>query len=112
MGEEPRNAPLFQADILLALNNGAVKKYRERVREDGVVVAHTETEGDGIAIPFEDIAQEETGGKIYANTVAVGALVAMLGMDFEPLKQVLKRMFSDKGKAVAGRQFQGSKEGF
>ncbi len=112
VGEHPRNASLFQADILLALNDGAVKKYRERVREDGVVVARTETEEEIIAIPFEDMAKEEAGGKIYTNTVAVGALVGMLGIDFEPLKEVLKRMFSDKGKEVLDANFKAAETGF
>jgi len=112
VSEEPRNAPLFQADILLGLNDGAVKKYRERAREDGVVVAQTEAEEGVIAIPFEDIAKEEAGGKIYANTVAVGVLVGMLGMDFQPLKEVLKRIFSGKGEDVLDANFKAAEKGF
>jgi len=80
VGEKPRNALLSQADILLALNKGALKKYRERVRDDGVVVAPAKEQKGVLAIPFEDIAKETAGGKIYANTVAVGALAGVLGM--------------------------------
>ncbi|MGM0665020.1 MAG: 2-oxoacid:acceptor oxidoreductase subunit alpha [Thermodesulfobacteriota bacterium] len=112
VGEKPRNAPLFQADILLALNEGAVKKYRERVREDGVVVAPAEEQAGVLAIPFEDIARETAGGKIYANTVAVGALAGVLGMELQTLKKVLEQMFSEKGEKVLDANFKAAEEGF
>jgi 2-oxoglutarate/2-oxoacid ferredoxin oxidoreductase subunit alpha len=112
VGEKPRNAPLFQADILLALNKGALEKYRERVREDGVVVAPAEEQAGVLAIPFEDIARETAGGKIYANTVAVGALAGILGMELQTLKKVLEQMFSKKGEKVLDANFKAAEEGF
>lgn len=112
VGEKPRNAPLFQADILLALNKDALEKYRERVKEDGVVVAPAEEQAGVLAIPFEDIARETAGGKIYANTVAVGALAGVLGMELQRLKKVLEQMFSKKGEKVLDANFKAAEEGF
>lgn len=112
VGEKPRNAPLFQADILLALNGGALEKYRGRVRKEGVVVAPEDDKTGVIAIPFKDIAKEAAGGKVYANTVAVGALAGILGMNLEALKKVLEKMFSEKGDKVLDANLKAAGEGF
>lgn len=39
IGEEPRNAPLLEADILLPLNEGALEKYRPLLKKEGVLLA-------------------------------------------------------------------------
>ncbi|MFO7986660.1 MAG: 2-oxoacid:acceptor oxidoreductase subunit alpha [Desulfatiglandaceae bacterium] len=112
IGETPKNAPLFKADVLLALNEGAVEKYQDLLKEEGVLLAQDETEEGVIAIPFEDIAKKEVGKKIYANTVAVGALVGVLGVDLETLKNVLERFFSSKGEKVQEANYQAAEIGF
>ena len=112
IGEAPKNAPLFKADVLLALNQGAVEKYQDLLKEEGVLMAQEEGKGGVIAIPFEDIAKKEVGKKIYANTVAVGALVGVLGVDLETLKTVLKQIFSSKGEEVQEANYQAAEIGF
>ncbi len=39
IGESPVNSPLMEADILLALNEGAAEKYRDRLKPDGIMIA-------------------------------------------------------------------------
>jgi 2-oxoglutarate ferredoxin oxidoreductase subunit alpha len=100
IGEEPSNAPLEQVDLLLALNAGAAERYRSLLKQDGVLVAK---EGEGertLRIPFERLAQERAGKKLYANTVAVGAVVAALGLELDLLGKVLESRFGGKGTEV------------
>ncbi|MFP3870025.1 MAG: 2-oxoacid:acceptor oxidoreductase subunit alpha [Syntrophobacteria bacterium] len=112
VGEEPRNAPLREADILLALNEGALQKYESLLKPGGTLVAQKEARGRMIAVPFVEVAQEELGDQIYANTVALGTLAAVLGVDLDTLNRVLAGRFGDKGdevikanQAAAGKGF-------
>ena len=101
ISEEVRNAPLMEADILLSLNQGAAEKYGPLLKAGGVLLAEKERPVERmITIPFTDIAVKELGGEIYANTIAVGALVGTLGMELDTLKQVLARQFVGKGDEV------------
>jgi len=100
ISEEPLNAPHMSADVLLALSRGAVNKYEPQIKEGGILVAQQSTRETMITIPFSEIAQKELGNKIYTNTIAVGALVATIGMELELLHQVLTQKFSKKGDKV------------
>lgn len=100
VGEAPRNAPLMKADILLALNKGAVEKYLPLLKEEGLLLNQDGALERSIVIPFAQIAKEELGGAIYSNTVAVGALAAMLGLDLDAVYRALDESFKKKGSEV------------
>lgn len=100
IGERARNAPLERADLLLALNDGAAGKYRPLVKEGGLLVTPSEGEDGALAVPFAEIAEEELGKKLYANTVAVGFLAAAVGLAPECLDHALERRFGSKGDEV------------
>jgi len=112
IGEKARNAPMEAADILLCLNRRAAAKYESHLREGGVLLAEEEISDDMIKIPFTEISQKVAGAKIYANTVAVGALTAVLGMELENLKSVLEKQFSKKGSQIIEANFAAAEKGF
>ena len=96
ISEDPRNSPLDGADILLALNDGAQKKYSGLLNDKRILIAQKREKDRMISIPFEEIAEKEIGKKIYSNSVAIGALCGVLGIDLDSLKTVLFRIFSKK----------------
>ncbi len=112
ISEEPNNTPLLHADVLLALNKAAARKYEGILKEEGVLVAQIEAKEGMIAIPFDKIAKEELGREIYANTVAVGALAGVLGVESQALKEVLGRAFSAKGEEVLQANYRAAEIGF
>jgi len=112
IGEKPQNAPLLPADVLLALNEGAVKKYEPLLKEEGTLLAQNQLRERMIAIPFVEIAEEELGDKIYADTIAAGALVGVLGIDLDTLKQVLVEKFRRKGNEVVESNLSAAEEGY
>ncbi|MGD8388816.1 MAG: 2-oxoacid:acceptor oxidoreductase subunit alpha [Desulfobacteraceae bacterium] len=113
VGEGPRNAPLEEADVLLALNRDAVDKYEKRLKPEGTLLFREPLKGRRMAaVDFLGIARDEIGRKIYANTVAVGALAAVLGMDLEGLKTVLVRVFSDKPEDVQEANLRAAEKGY
>jgi 2-oxoglutarate ferredoxin oxidoreductase subunit alpha len=96
ISDHPHNAPLVEADVLLALNAEAVEKYRPLIRENGILISGESSQGPSIRIPFSKVAKDELGKKIYANTVAVGALIGALGIDLETLQKEIENRFGQK----------------
>ena len=88
ISDQPHNAPLMEADILLALNPEAVEKYSPLVKENGILISGESSQNPSIRIPFSKVAKDELGKKIYANTVAVGALIGALGIDIDTFKDI------------------------
>jgi 2-oxoglutarate/2-oxoacid ferredoxin oxidoreductase subunit alpha len=112
VSEKIVNAPLVNADILLTLNQGAVSKYGHLLKPDGVLIAPVERDERTIAMSFKDIAERELGHAVYANTIAVGALAAALGMDLDVLKRVLSRQFAGKGGEVVTANHLAAQKGY
>jgi 2-oxoglutarate ferredoxin oxidoreductase subunit alpha len=112
IGENIRNAPLEKADILIGLNDKAVEKYKHLVKGFGIVIGPNPILDDMIAVPFSKISKEKLGHKIYANTIAAGALSAALGKDLEAVFEVLDRRFEKKGTEVAEKNRQAARLGY
>ena len=113
VSDKPRNAPIEEADVLVALNRGAVDKYEKRLKQDGTLLFKEALKGRRMAgVDFTRIAKDEIGKKLYANTVAVGALAAVLGMDLEGLKAVLDRVFEKKSGDVRESNRRAAELGF
>jgi 2-oxoglutarate ferredoxin oxidoreductase subunit alpha len=112
IGEKPQNAPLLAADVLLTLNDGAEKKYEPLLKKGGTLIAQTQLWERMIAIPFTEIAEKELEDTIYANTIAVGALVGVLGVNLDTLKQVLVQKFRGKGQEVVESNLSAAEEGY
>ena len=59
ISEQVRNAPVMEADILLALNQGAARKYESLLKKDGILLAEKPRPRDNmITIPFTEIAEK------------------------------------------------------
>jgi 2-oxoglutarate/2-oxoacid ferredoxin oxidoreductase subunit alpha len=112
IGEKPINAPLTRADILLALNSEALEKYRRIVSENGIIISVKKEGNRSIEIPFSVIARDRIGGEIYANTIAIGALISALGMDIDPAREKIKQTFSRKGMDIVSANLKALEEGF
>ncbi|WP_373498742.1 2-oxoacid:acceptor oxidoreductase subunit alpha [Desulfococcus sp.] len=112
ISEKPANAPAMRADILLALNDGAAMKYEPLIQPDGILIAEKKIRDRMIPIAFSDIARKELGNKIYANTLAIGALAAAIGMNSGILHQVLARKFAKKGDPVVAANRVAAEKGY
>jgi 2-oxoglutarate ferredoxin oxidoreductase subunit alpha len=112
ISDQPDNAPLTEADVLLALNAGAVEKYRPMIKENGILISEESSEDPSIRIPFAKVAKDEFGKKIYANTVAVGALIGALGIDLETLQKEIETRFAKKGDEILQKNLLAAEKGY
>jgi 2-oxoglutarate ferredoxin oxidoreductase subunit alpha len=90
-----------RADVLVALTDEARDILADEVSSDGVVLYNGEGDGQAVCIEFEKVAAEVGGAKIMANSVAAGAVYALLGYDVEQLAAHLAEEFGGKGQDVA-----------
>jgi 2-oxoglutarate ferredoxin oxidoreductase subunit alpha len=94
-------------DILIALNRDSIELHQDGLTDGGIVIFDGEKikdTGDNdnlFSMPMEKLAEEKAGGKLMTNTVALGAVLALVGYDLEILKAVLEEHFG-KGKVTDG----------
>ncbi|MDY2686435.1 MAG: 2-oxoacid:acceptor oxidoreductase family protein [Selenomonadaceae bacterium] len=97
ISDEPVYHPhVRQPDVVLAMTQKAADKYYKDLHPDGLLIldeqlvpnppafAHT------IRIPITKLAVEEAGRKLFANIVALGALVHLTGIvQFDSIKKAV-----------------------
>ena len=108
-------APCFKPDILVALDEKTHEYHKDTVSSTGITILNSDEnrkeKSDIYHIPLELLA-EQAGGKIASNTVAAGAVLAVMGAAFKDLEQVLKEQFVDRGKAVLELNLKAGKSGY
>ncbi|MGC9319874.1 MAG: 2-oxoacid:acceptor oxidoreductase subunit alpha [Armatimonadota bacterium] len=88
------------ADLLVALTDDALETLAPEVAPGGMVLFDGDEAADAVAIPFTDIARNEGGSAVMANSVAGGAVFAVLGYDTGVLEDYLGHVFKAKGEQV------------
>jgi 2-oxoglutarate ferredoxin oxidoreductase subunit alpha len=100
-----------QAEVLIALTRPALEVLKETVSEGGKILFDGPSAEGAIAIEFTKVAKELTGSAIMANTVAGGAVFALLGYDVERLCDHLRESFASKGEQVVGNNLRCARRG-
>ncbi len=108
-------APCFKPDILVALDEKTHEYHKDTVSSKGITILNSDEnrkeKSDIYHIPLELLA-EQAGGKIASNTVAAGAVLAVIGAAFKDLEQVLKEQFVKRGQAVLELNLKAGKSGY
>ncbi|MHB1325590.1 MAG: 2-oxoacid:acceptor oxidoreductase subunit alpha [Thermoleophilia bacterium] len=104
-------------DILVALDKYTVTEHLGELSPIGLIIYDSETVrekydgGNILDIPFRKIAMDAAGNRIMENTVAVGAVLGMLGMGLETLEELLTETFARKGREVVDQNLAAAKAG-
>ncbi len=104
LSENPINASRDGVDILLALDADTISLHRDSLTDKGVILFDAEMvkkECSGkqcINVPFNKITEDKGIKPIMANSVAIGAILAVLGFDLELFKGVIEGFLGKKGK--------------
>ncbi|HED31660.1 MAG TPA: 2-oxoacid:acceptor oxidoreductase subunit alpha [Prosthecochloris aestuarii] len=111
-----RNAFVRRIDLLFALNAEVLEHLAERITPETTVFAEKEGRGDIEALrvidtPLAEFARE-AGSPVYANTVAVGVVLGILGIRLEGFRDFLSGQFADKGDDVVERNHKAADLGF
>jgi len=97
------SACIERMDILIPLSKGAVEHVAKRISPKTVVLGEQGVIGNPPVLQtcrFFDIGftriATEVGNKIYSNTVAMGAVSGLLGVEVEHLKSHVRHFFAGK----------------
>ncbi len=119
IGSGPVRAPVGRIDILIPLNEGALKHVELRLSAQTTILADKESLGDDLDrteyqsfdVPFTQIASE-IGNKIYSNVVAVGAIAGLFGIDLDTASPYVEQFFAGKDKEVVEKNLAALKAGY
>ena len=103
-------------DVLVALNEETYNIHRDNLHPSGRIIYDPQLfslpEGENRAVPVElQKLAEEAGGKVMANTVAVGALLVLMGLETATVEELLKDTFAGK-EGVADKNMIALKAGY
>lgn len=109
-------------DILVALNKETVQIHKEELAA-GAVILFDPNDYDWkpeelpsgvtlVPVPFRELVQKKSGEVIMRNTVALGASLAIMGMPFEYLADVIHDQFAKKGEAVVTHNVEIARAGY
>ena len=105
-------------DYLVCLDGMAVRADLPRLAPEGVMIydaAKSDFESDSpnhFSIPLEQIALENGKSRIMVNSVATGAVFALLGFPLQPLRERLEEQFAAKGGEIVDRNKNSAAAGY
>src|SRR3989339_737248 len=114
----PTNSISYTFDILVALDRDAVLGNLKKLKEGGVVIydgekiIFEEKESCFFPVPLERLALEAGKDKIMINSVATGAVLALLKWDAAVCNDVIKELFSGKGEEVITNNINAVRAGY
>ncbi len=100
IGDRPLYSGVEQPDILVALTAEALHGLSGTTTLGGMTFCDDESCEGAIGIPFTATAKEIAGTRVMANTVAVGTVFSILGLELDELLLHLKSSLSNKGNEI------------
>jgi 2-oxoglutarate ferredoxin oxidoreductase subunit alpha len=104
------HSPSPHTDLLVALNEETVSIHLDTVNEGGGIIVDEkhgfdpgESGRDDVTfypVPMTDIVKELEGPDIMRNTVALGAVAALIGLGLDALKEVVAETFEGRQRIV------------
>lgn len=113
-------------DILIALNKDALERHTNPMineggasplGKDGIAIFdsslsdYKKEDVQYVSMPLGEIASKHSKNALMKNTVAIGAAMAAINMDFNVLADVIRDQFGNKGE-VAEENVRAAKEGY
>ena len=101
--------------ILVSLDQASAGMHEGEVLQSGLIIFNSDVESGATAnrryfpVPLNKIAEEKAGSKIAANTVALGAVLGLLGYNFQTLQSLLEEFF---GKTAAVGNIAAARAGY
>ncbi|MBI2617254.1 2-oxoacid:acceptor oxidoreductase subunit alpha [Candidatus Gottesmanbacteria bacterium] len=107
-------------DVLVALNKQTIEYHREELGGGAIVIydgsqyeiEKTPESANFLSVPLLTLAKSVGGDLIMRNTVALGVSMAILGIDFEILSNILTSQFAKKGEKVTTLNVSAARKGY
>jgi 2-oxoglutarate/2-oxoacid ferredoxin oxidoreductase subunit alpha len=109
ISETGADSPLRKSNLCVFLNTPTAEFHKGQLNDGGAAIFDSSStkaaESDFPAcvlfdVPLSKIASDNGGDEIMRNTVALGASLAVMGMDTAALEEVMREAFAKKGEQV------------
>ena len=104
-------------DLLLCLNQDTMNRHQRHIGPSGRVLFNSDSVtpgessgGDLCGIPVGELTQSRN--RLIQNTVMMGAVVSLMGLDFQVLQDSLELRFARQGQQVVDQNVEVAKAGF
>ncbi|MFW9866952.1 MAG: 2-oxoacid:acceptor oxidoreductase subunit alpha [Candidatus Thorarchaeota archaeon] len=118
VSSKPVRAFLDRIDILVPLNKEALPHLKERISPETLILGEKqfieklpEINSKRVEIAFGELSNE-IGGKIYANIIALGAILCMLKAERSVLHDLLIENFKIKGQEIVNNNINATDRGY
>jgi len=114
ISSKPVRAPNHEVNLLVAMDQQTLELHRDQVLPEGFILINGDQEtrkGLVHQVPIFTLAKE-AGGLIMANTVAAGAILAVLGAPYDLFERIVKRQFGAIGSKAVEQNIKAAKSGF
>ncbi|MCW4011729.1 MAG: 2-oxoacid:acceptor oxidoreductase subunit alpha [Candidatus Bathyarchaeota archaeon] len=101
---------LEKPDLVVALNKETILLHQDEVNSDGGIIydakadiseeEFTRTDISYYPVPLSEVVEELDGPDIMRNTVALGSVAALIGLDVDFLEEVIAETFEGKEKII------------
>ncbi|MCS7164124.1 MAG: 2-oxoacid:acceptor oxidoreductase subunit alpha [Thermodesulfovibrio sp.] len=105
-------------DVLVALDLESINQHEKELSVQGHVLYDSSylkqrfDKPNFLDIPLTELALTYGGNKIMANTVAVGAVLGMLGMNPEIMYEMIRKTFKKKGDEIVQANLKSAEAGY
>lgn len=102
----PISSSRDKIDIIVAFDKESITRHENELAKDGLIIYDSsilKEKHDGIHfldIPFVNLATDKGGNKIMANSVAIGAVLGMFGIEHQILSDIMGNTFKKGGDDV------------
>ncbi len=102
-------------DILIPLTLSSIKHLKNRIDNKTIILIDKDSinyEGDNVVhIPIESDAKE-IGNKIFSNTIAVGIILGLFGLQKNSIKEYMEKLFSKKSEEIINKNINAAEKGY
>jgi 2-oxoglutarate ferredoxin oxidoreductase subunit alpha len=114
VSSQPVQAPLQRIDLLVPLDDKVIDHLQWRLTEKTIIIGDREMAGDVprlLHVPLRQMAKE-IGSEMYANTMALGLILGLLGVDAQVMEKYLASRFAGKGEEVVANNLKAARLGY
>ena len=117
--DQPVDSHGDKLDLILSLNQDTMDRHARHVSPGGAVIYNSDNVSpasvqDGVqlcGLPIKELT-EDNRNKLVQNTVALGVMAQLLGIDFEVLEETLELQFKRKGQPVVDENVKMARAGY
>ncbi len=116
IGNQPVAAFLESINLLVALDRDVLTHLKARIQPETIIIGEAATLGHEHEPPIYDIPLNTiataVGNKLFANSVACGAVAGLLGLAFETVATELGTYFHAKPQTVIAQNIEAAQRGY